>query len=297
MKRLLYLIGWPFRGLWRALRSLWQVLSQAFTRLLEPLRAFLFDEPEDVPLVDSLDKVSRSPYATIPHLEAMRKGILRSALVVLLASLGALVFLPELYALILRPMGALSDQALRISGPGEMLDLLPRIALSAGLFLSIPYFAFETWLFVAPGLSRTARWLTLLFGLLALVLFAVGAVVGYLYVLPYSLERMFVLTGQYGMYDWEMVKYLSYAIKLLFLTELVLFSPLLVLLLLALTPPAYHLNPRLLALFSFLAAALITPGTMLLLDIGLSILLALVYLLNYALLRSLLRRARQAAGV
>jgi sec-independent protein translocase protein TatC len=58
------------------------------------------------------------------------------------------------------------------------------IAMYGGLFLSVPFLAWQIWGFVAPGLYKKERRVTIAFVVFATVLFAAGAVFAYRVALP-----------------------------------------------------------------------------------------------------------------
>jgi sec-independent protein translocase protein TatC len=66
----------------------------------------------------------------------------------------------------------------------EPFTVYMRVALYGGLFLAVPFIAWQIWGFVAPGLYKKERRSTILFVLFATVLFAAGAVFAYRVALP-----------------------------------------------------------------------------------------------------------------
>lgn len=66
----------------------------------------------------------------------------------------------------------------------EPFTVYMRVALYGGLFLSVPFIAWQIWGFIAPGLYKKERRATMSFVLFATVLFAAGVVFAYRVALP-----------------------------------------------------------------------------------------------------------------
>lgn len=241
-------------------------------------------EPVDEPFGAAVNKVSEAPQTLITHLQALRNHLLRSAVVVLIATLICLLYAHQLFEAIQAPLHQVTDQGLRISGPAELVDLIPRLALTAGIFFALPYVLLELVAFAFPGLQWRERLVTITGLLVTFTLFAFGAWFGYTVLLPALLENMLLTTNAYGIYDWELVKYLAFFTDTMFMTEFLFFSPLLVMVIRVMIPGKYALDLRVVVFMAFFVAMVMTPGTMVLLDLGLGLGLALLYLLNNLLL-------------
>ena len=89
--------------------------------------------------------------------------------------------------------GATHCGSLYINGVLGPLNLQIKVALLAGVILSAPYWLFQLWGFIAPGLHRKEKRNSVLFIASATPFFAIGATLGYL-VLPVAIKVLFGFT-------------------------------------------------------------------------------------------------------
>ena len=121
------------------------------------------------------------------HLTELRSRLLRVTIAVLILGMASLIFARELYGLLMRPvlMALPSDaSALVYTSAIEEINVLMKIGLYAGVFLSTPVLLWQVWGFVAPGLyadERRLAWPFIVFGSAA---FVTGAAFCYFVVLP-----------------------------------------------------------------------------------------------------------------
>ena len=121
------------------------------------------------------------------HLGELRTRLLRVTIAVLILGLGSLVFAREVYGLLMRPvlMALPPDAAALVyTSAIEEINVLMKIGLYAGIFLSTPVLLWQIWGFVSPGLYANERKLAgpfIVFGTLA---FLAGATFCYLVLLP-----------------------------------------------------------------------------------------------------------------
>ena len=78
-----------------------------------------------------------------------------------------------------------SDRLLTSFSLGESTMLSMSVAMDAAVLVTIPVLLWQLWSFVATGLKREERRLAFLFVPFGVILFYVGAVVGYFWGLPY----------------------------------------------------------------------------------------------------------------
>lgn len=132
--------------------------------------------------------------ALADHLRELRARLLRSVLVLVIALAIALYFYDQLFEVIYRPYDIARHQLQgkvstlpTISGAGGPLLLQLKMCGVAAVVLTSPYWLFQIWGFIVPGLhSHERRW-TRIFAAVAGPLFLAGVAVGY-YVLPKGLE-------------------------------------------------------------------------------------------------------------
>jgi sec-independent protein translocase protein TatC len=170
-----------FRLFWRALTYPFRLIGATF----QEFRNFFVEEPEDRPLVDSIQRAVENPNDILVHLNALRKHIFRAIGVLMLTSIISLVFASQIIDLLAEPIGGIGE--LVAIDPTEPLGVVMRVALLTGFTVSFPYIALELWLFTAPGLGRDAR----LFGLTAIpiatLFFLGGMAFAYFVMMPTAL--------------------------------------------------------------------------------------------------------------
>jgi sec-independent protein translocase protein TatC len=181
----------------RAIRAFWHFITFPirWTKgILQEIRQFFNEEPEDAPLGDSLQKAVDNPQSLMIHLDALRKHLTRAAIVLGLATILSFAFASKIIDLLAQPVGGI--EFLVAIDPTEPIGTFMRVSLMTGFAIALPYIILELWLFAAPGLSRDAR----LFGLGAIpivVLFFLGGVAfAYFIMLPTAIP---FLTNFMGM--------------------------------------------------------------------------------------------------
>jgi sec-independent protein translocase protein TatC len=132
--------------------------------------------------------------ALVDHLRELRARLMRAMLVLVLGLILALFFYDQLFEVIYRPYQIAREQ-LRgqvdtrgtISGAGGPLLLQLKMCGVAAVIGTSPYWLFQIWGFIVPGLHANERRWTRLFAAVAGPLFIAGVAVGY-YILPKGLE-------------------------------------------------------------------------------------------------------------
>ncbi|TYL55957.1 twin-arginine translocase subunit TatC [Nocardioides sp. BGMRC 2183] len=127
------------------------------------------------------------------HLRELRARILKSALALTVGFFVALVFFDPIFALVEGPyttaqeaLGADTTQA-TTSGVGGPLMLYLKLCGLTALIATSPFWLYQIWAFILPGLHANERRWTRIFVSIAGPLFIAGVVLGYL-TLPKGLE-------------------------------------------------------------------------------------------------------------
>jgi sec-independent protein translocase protein TatC len=128
----------------------------------------------------------------VEHLEELRGRIIVVVISVVLAGIIGFFVAEPILELLRVPLPEGDYRLIQLT-IGEALAVRLRIALYVGIALSVPIIFYEIWRFVTPGLTRGERRLVwpLLIG--AILLFALGVVLGYL-IIPYALQFLLSLT-------------------------------------------------------------------------------------------------------
>jgi sec-independent protein translocase protein TatC len=134
------------------------------------------------------------------HLRELRARVLKSAVVVLLALGVSLFFFDEIFELVLQPyesaVAALPDDVssqATVAGAGGPLMLYLKLCGLVAVVVTSPFWLYQIWAFILPGLHDNERRWTRVFAAIAGPLFLAGVTLGYL-TLPKGLELLIGLT-------------------------------------------------------------------------------------------------------
>jgi sec-independent protein translocase protein TatC len=188
-----------FSALWwlvtAPFRLLWAIISLPF-RAFSQIRAFLSDEPEEHDLADVLSTTisdSDARQSLWDHIEVLRHHLLRSLLALALAVGISFIFTQPLIHYLALPIGGLDElKAIEVT---ESIGVYMKVALLSGVVLSLPYIAFEFWLFAAPGLRPRSRSFGLIAIPLATLLFVGGMAFAYYIMMPAALPFLLNFMG------------------------------------------------------------------------------------------------------
>jgi sec-independent protein translocase protein TatC len=134
------------------------------------------------------------------HLRELRARVLKSAVVVLVALVVSLFFFDQIFQLVLQPyeaaVAALPDDVsseATVAGAGGPLMLYLKLCGLVAVVLTSPFWLYQIWAFILPGLHDNERRWTRVFAAVAGPLFLAGVALGYV-TLPKGLELLIGLT-------------------------------------------------------------------------------------------------------
>lgn len=140
--------------------------------------------------------------ALADHFRELRARLLRSLLVLVIAVVAALFFYDELLDLIIGPYNEAVEMLpegtrteVYVSGIAGGLMLQLKLCGVAGLVVSAPYWLYQLWAFILPGLHRQEKRWTVLFVAIAGPLFMLGVATSY-YVLPTAIRVLIGFTPE-----------------------------------------------------------------------------------------------------
>jgi len=187
------------RGLWRVLtfplRALWWMITLP-VRLVASARRFMLTEPEEHPLADVFADLAQSRQARNlfwDQIEALRGHLLRAVVGIAIGVAMAFAFTERLVRFLAVPVGGLT--ALRAIEVTESVGVFMKVALLAGIAISLPYVAFEFWFFAAPGLRPRERFYGMVGIPLAALFFVGGMAFTYYMLLPSALPFLLGFLG------------------------------------------------------------------------------------------------------
>lgn len=171
----------PFRWIFKGINS---IVNKSF------LGDFLVEDPEDTPILDTIQKATDEPKdfldSLLEHLNALRKHLFRAVAAIIITSIVSFIFITDIMEWLSQPIGGIEElQAIEVT---ESIGVVMRITFLSGFVIALPYICFEILRFVAPGISRKAR----LIGLLGIpfvgAFFAAGILFAYKFMLDPALD-------------------------------------------------------------------------------------------------------------
>jgi sec-independent protein translocase protein TatC len=244
--------------------------------------------------------------ALADHLRELRARVLRSVTVLLIGTIIAFAFYDYLLDLILRPyndakeaLGGEVETKAYIKGAAGPLLLRLKLSGVSSLVLTSPYWLYQIWAFIVPGLHPHERKWSRVFAAVAGPLFIGGVAVGY-YVLPRGLEVLIGFTPSELENLVEFGEYFSFFTRMLLVFGVSFEIPLFVILLsLAGVVSGRKLGEyrAWIVVGTFVFAAAATPSTDPFSMLMLALPMTFLFLVSEVFARLLDRRRRRAAEV
>ncbi|GIW53523.1 MAG: hypothetical protein KatS3mg081_2878 [Gemmatimonadales bacterium] len=213
-------------------------------------------------------KKKRSPRAEMPfldHLEELRWRIIWSVLALLTGTVVGFFIVQhyDVLGLLKRPIAELLPAGkLFVTRPTDAFIITLKLAVLVGAILAAPIVAWQAWIFLAPALYEHEKRFVVPTLLAGLVLFTIGALVAYLWVLPAALRILFSFQRS----DLEFIitanEYFNFAALFILAFGLVFELPLLMVLLAAfglVNPSAFARNRPIALVVAAIGSALLTP--------------------------------------
>jgi len=215
------------------------------------------------------------------HLEELRKRLVICAIAIGIGFGISYIFAKQLFSYLVLPLTKVlpDDSRLIFTNLPEMFIAYIKVALVAGIILAIPIIFYQLWMFLAPALFKKEKKYIIPFVLFSSILFAVGALFGYLVVFPYGF-KFFVSFATEDIQALPSVKqYFSFAIRLLLAFGVVFEMPVVVLFLTKIgliTPDSMKKFRKFAILSSFILSAILTPP-----DVATQLMMALPIIILY----------------
>ena len=121
------------------------------------------------------------------HLEELRKRLLISVVAVVVAAIVAFVFRTQLLNFLLEPAQGFGNSLTGkpvFTGVTEMLGVVMKTSIMAGVVFALPVVLYQLVMFVAPGLNRREKTYLFIFLPATVVAFASGVLFGYYVLFP-----------------------------------------------------------------------------------------------------------------
>jgi Tat protein translocase TatC len=239
----------------------------------------------------------------LDHLEELRSRILKGLGVVIAGFAVGLWIVQrfEFVTLLKKPIAPyLPDGRLTVLSPTEPVMIVLKLSFMIGLVLASPFLLYQIWGFLSPALYERERRAFVPALLVGTVLFIVGAVLGYVFVVPQALRVLFSFqtAALQPMITYD--AYFSFVMQILVGLGLSFEIPLVITILAAfglVTPAVLHRFRRFEVVLAFAAGALLSPGADVLSMFMMTIPILLLYEVGVAgAILMHRRRIRRAAG-
>jgi len=189
-----------FRTLWLIISApfrffIWLIrtLARGLYNLRMSLTELLTAEVEDEPLPETFAKTMQNPMGFFEHINVLRRHLFRAIAGLVLTTIFSFAYTRRIIDILAGPVGGI--QALTAIDPTESIGVFMRVALLSGFTLSLPYIAFELWLFAAPGLKRGSRFFSLFAIPIATTFFVGGMAFAYYVMLPAAIPFLINFMG------------------------------------------------------------------------------------------------------
>ena len=142
------------------------------------------------------DQIDSDNQTLVDHLVELRTRLIRSALFVFVASALCYGYSEELFNIIRAPIEPyLQGGGLVFTAPMDKFMAHIKIAILGGVVLSCPFWIYQVWKFVAPGLYSKEKNLTLGFILSGTFLFLLGVCFSYFVAFPLAFDFLMNFGG------------------------------------------------------------------------------------------------------
>lgn len=136
------------------------------------------------------------------HLRELRTRLMLAVGGILVGAVAGWIWYLPIFDQLQGPITELAEArgeliALNFGGVATPLDMQIKVALFAGVILSSPWWLYQLWAFVTPGLTRRERWYAVGFLAAGLPLFLVGAGIAW-WVLPKAVALLSGFTPPQG---------------------------------------------------------------------------------------------------
>jgi sec-independent protein translocase protein TatC len=249
------------------------------------------------PSVTQPDAHDSSEMSVLDHLEELRWRIIKSVAALAVGAVVVFLFNAQLIHLLERPLqpgslpfggGLTTPVQLIFTSPGEYFMAVMKVALLGGLYLALPVILYQVLAFVAPGLTSQERRWAIPIVVSAFVLFTIGMVFSYFFLLPAGLQFLVGFAPPDVKAMLSIGKFISFSAGLMFATGLAFQLPLFLLgasVMGVITSYVLVRYRRHAFLAAFVLGAIITPSVDMVTQSLLAIALYLLFELSILLIR------------
>jgi len=192
------------------------------------------------------------------HLDELRKRLVIIAVFFFIAVIVSFIFAGDVYKFLTKDL----PEKLMVLGPADAIWIYFTIALMTALAITIPFIAWQIWLFVKPALKKKEQKATLLYIPALFLLFIAGIAFGYFVILPFLLVFLKNFAADLFEVSYEAERYFSFIMRITIPFGFLFEMPLVMMFLtsLRIINPYVLAKIRKYAYFAlFIVAAMLTP--------------------------------------
>lgn len=170
----------------------------------------------------------------VDHLRELRKRVLLAVLGIAVAAVGAWFIYEPVFDAIQAPVTALGDAgldaALIFTTPAAAFDMKIRVSLWLAVFISSPWWIYQLWSFISPGLTKNERRKSMYFALAGVPLFLAGGTLAWL-VLPNAIRLLNQFTPEGALSYMPAADYIKFVMRVIMAFAIAFLLPLIMVML------------------------------------------------------------------
>jgi len=157
----------------------------------------------------------KMPFTT--HLEDLKKIIVRSLIAIGIGFVICYIVKERLFTILAAPLSQVMPEGSTMvyTGLPEAFFTYLKISLFASIFLTAPYWLYQVWSFVSPGLYDNEKKYVFPFVIVSTLFFIGGALFAYYIVFPFGFKFFVAFTTEFIKPMISVKEFLSFSMKLL----------------------------------------------------------------------------------
>ena len=148
----------------------------------------------------------------LEHLVELRNVLIKSVFALLVGTLVAAIFTPQILQFLIAPYGS----TLQTIDPTENVSIYLRVSIMAGAVITMPIFVYLLWSFIAPGLEKNEKRYVYIVVPGATVLFLIGVAFAWGIMLPAAISFLSTFQSEIFKSDWRADAYIPFVTSLMF---------------------------------------------------------------------------------
>ncbi|PYG02293.1 Sec-independent protein translocase TatC [Georgenia satyanarayanai] len=170
----------------------------------------------------------------VEHLRELRRRVLLALAGIVVMAVVSWFFYEPVFDAIQAPVRAVDDSglsaALNFTSPAAAFDMQVRVSLWLAVFLASPWWLYQLWAYVAPGLTRSEKRRSMLFVVAGVPLFLAGAVLAWM-VLPNAIRVLTQFTPEGALNYMPATDYVRFVMRVVLAFAIAFLVPLVMVLL------------------------------------------------------------------